>query len=150
LEVRHAIEFHRMNTTKDILVLADPSEPQLTMLEALRNTVNFVVGRSTEAFTELIPDAEIILNWSGTLSVFRELFRRCPALQWVQGGGSAGPRIGPDPIPLTALISYVRAPAREIPPYTDKVVSDKDLGDIHEFLKSLSHPAATKPPLLRR
>src|ERR1051325_8877515 len=54
-----------------------------------------------------------------------------------QGGGSAGPRIGPDPIPLPALIGYVRAPAREMPPYTDKVISDKELGDIYEFLKAL-------------
>lgn len=67
-----------------------------------------------------------------------------------QGGGSAGPRIGPDPIPLPALIGYVRAPAREMPPYTDKVVSDKELGDIYEFLKSLPHPAATKPSLQPR
>jgi mono/diheme cytochrome c family protein len=67
-----------------------------------------------------------------------------------QGGGSAGPRIGPDPVPLPALIGYVRAPAREMPPYTDKVVSDKELGDIYEFLKSLPHPAAAKPPLQLR
>jgi mono/diheme cytochrome c family protein len=67
-----------------------------------------------------------------------------------QGGGSAGPRIGPDPIPLSALITYVREPSREMPPYSDKVVSDKDLTDIYEFLKSLPHPpAASSNPLLR-
>lgn len=66
----------------------------------------------------------------------------CHGLE-AQGGGSAGPRIGPDPVPLSALIGYVRAPAREMPPYSDKVISDKELTDIHEFLKSLSHPPAT-------
>lgn len=67
-----------------------------------------------------------------------------------QGGGSAGPRIGPEPIPLAALIGYVREPAREMPPYSEKVVSDKDLTDIYEFLKSLPHPpVADSNPLLR-
>ncbi len=66
-----------------------------------------------------------------------------------QGGGSAGPRIGPDPIPLSALIAYVREPAREMPPYTDKVVSDKELSDIYAFLKSRPNPpTASSNPLL--
>jgi mono/diheme cytochrome c family protein len=66
-----------------------------------------------------------------------------------QGGGSAGPRIGPDPPPLSALIGYVRAPAREMPPYTDKIISDKELADIFEFLKSLPHPPAAFPESLK-
>jgi mono/diheme cytochrome c family protein len=67
-----------------------------------------------------------------------------------QGGGSAGPRIGPEPIPLAALIGYVREPAREMPPYSEKVISDKDLTDIYEFLKSLPHPPVeSSNPLLR-
>jgi mono/diheme cytochrome c family protein len=67
-----------------------------------------------------------------------------------QGGGAAGPRIGPEPIPLSALIAYVREPAREMPPYGEKIVSDKDLADIYEFLKSLPHPpVASSKPLLR-
>ena len=67
------------------------------------------------------------------------------------GAGLApGPRIGPEPIPLSALIAYVREPAREMPPYSEKVVSDKDLADIYEFLKSLPHPSvASSNPLLR-
>lgn len=72
----------------------------------------------------------------------------CHGLE-AQGGGSAGPRIGPDPIPLAALIGYVRAPAREMPPYTDKVISDKELTDIHEFLKSLPHPLSAPPESLK-
>jgi phosphoglycerate dehydrogenase-like enzyme len=81
-KARHAIEFHAMNAAKNVLVLADPSSPQLTMLGALRDTT-VVVGRSVEAFSERTCDAEIILNWSGTLPTFRELFRQCPALKWV-------------------------------------------------------------------
>ena len=73
----------------------------------------------------------------------------CHGLE-AQGGGSAGPRIGPDPIPLAALIGYVRAPAREMPPYSEKVISDKELTDIHEFLKSLPHPPAVPSESLKQ
>src|SRR5690242_2305410 len=46
-----------------------------------------------------------------------------------QGSLQLGPRLGPDPIPLQALISYVRRPAGEMPPYTEKVISDQELAD---------------------
>jgi cytochrome c553 len=37
-----------------------------------------------------------------------------------------------------------------MPPYTDKVVSDQDLADIHAFLKALRPPAAAATiPLLK-
>jgi mono/diheme cytochrome c family protein len=90
---------------------------------------------------------------SGSVENGRRLYARygcyeCHGLE-AQGGGSAGPRIGPDPVPLSALLAYVREPAREMPPYTDKVVSDKELADIYAFLKSLPHPPpANSNPLL--
>ncbi len=59
-------------------------------------------------------------------------------------GGVAGPRLGPDPIPLPVLIAYVRHPAAQMPPYTSKVVPDSDLADIHAFLASLPKPRDVK------
>ena len=68
-----------------------------------------------------------------------------------QGSTMAGPRIGPDPVPLSVMLTYVRKPTGEMPPYTDKVVSDKDLADIHAFLESLPHPPPVKSiPLLNQ
>src|SRR5262252_7289244 len=52
-----------------------------------------------------------------------------------QGGGYNGPRLAPDPVPFSVLQSYIRHPAGELPPYTEKVVSDKDLADIYAFLR---------------
>jgi phosphoglycerate dehydrogenase-like enzyme len=94
-----------MNAAKNILVLADPSSRQLSMLEALPDTT-FVAGGSLEAFTQSTRDAEIILNWSGILPVFRELFRQCPALKWVhtQSAGlerSLCPELVDSPVILT-------------------------------------------------
>jgi mono/diheme cytochrome c family protein len=61
-----------------------------------------------------------------------------------QGGGYNGPRLAPDPIPFSVLQSYVRHPTGEMPPYTDKVVSDKDLADIYAFLRSEPEPPPVK------
>jgi len=67
-----------------------------------------------------------------------------------QGGGLNGPRLAPNPVPLSVLQSYVRQPQGEMPPYTDKVVSDKDLADIYAFLQSQSQPPGVKTiPILK-
>jgi mono/diheme cytochrome c family protein len=67
-----------------------------------------------------------------------------------QGSSLTGPRLGPNPMSLASLVRYVRKPTGEMPPYTDKVVSDRDLADTHAFLKSLRSPAAAQSiPLLK-
>ena len=64
-------------------------------------------------------------------------------------GGVAGPRIGPNPPPFAGFTAYVRKPANQMPPFTDKVVSDADLADIYAFLRSLPQPRpAREIPLL--
>src|SRR5206468_4036759 len=45
-------------------------------------------------------------------------------------GSSAGARLAPAPMPLTAFARYVRQPRGEMPPYTAKVVTDQELADI--------------------
>jgi len=66
-----------------ILVLSDLDEPQLSMLGGLHETANVVIGNSTEAFEKVAADAEVILNWSGSLSLIREVFLMSPQLHWV-------------------------------------------------------------------
>lgn len=61
-----------------------------------------------------------------------------------QGSTTSGPRLGPDPIPLSSFVWYVRNPTGQMPPYTEKVASDQDLADIHAFLESLPHPPDAK------
>ncbi len=66
-------------------------------------------------------------------------------------GASTGPRIGPPPLSLAFLISYVRHPTGQMPPYTEKVVPDQDLTDIFAYLKSMPQPArASSIPLLNQ
>ena len=67
-----------------------------------------------------------------------------------QGGLATGPRLGPQPISFAGVQRYVRQPTGQMPPYTTKVVSDKDLADIYAFLQSVKQPPAAKDlPLLK-
>jgi len=57
-----------------------------------------------------------------------------------QGGGYTGPRLAPPAPPLAVLLSQVRHPSKDMPPYTTKVVSDQELSDIDVFLQSIPAP----------
>jgi ubiquinol-cytochrome c reductase cytochrome c subunit len=66
-----------------------------------------------------------------------------------QGGGPAGPRIGPPPLQLKAFTAYCRQPRNVMPPYTAKVVSDAEMADIYAFLQTMPKPPALNTiPLL--
>ena len=66
-----------------VLVLANPTEPQLAMLEELPPETGIAVGNSAEAFERSAPDATVIFNWSGSGALLREVFAMCPRIQWV-------------------------------------------------------------------
>jgi mono/diheme cytochrome c family protein len=66
-----------------------------------------------------------------------------------QGALSSGPRIGPSPVALGFFVAYIRHPSGQMPPYTEKVISDAELNDIHQYLKSLPPaPALQGIPIL--
>jgi mono/diheme cytochrome c family protein len=69
-----------------------------------------------------------------------------------QGSTSTGgTRLGPPQIPLSAFISYVREPTGQMPPYTAKAMSNEDLAEIYNFLKSIPPPPPLKSiPLLNQ
>lgn len=65
--------------------------------------------------------------------------------------GGTGPRLGPNPIPFSAFLQYVRHPAGSMPPFTGKVVSDAEFTDIYAFISSLPQPPKAKDiPLLNQ
>jgi phosphoglycerate dehydrogenase-like enzyme len=70
-------------TKLSILVLSAPDEPQLTMLDELRETASVVVGISLQAFEKAAVSADIIFNWSGSLSLIRDVFLLSPRVRWV-------------------------------------------------------------------
>jgi ubiquinol-cytochrome c reductase cytochrome c subunit len=59
-------------------------------------------------------------------------------------GSNAGARLAPKPLPLAALIAYVRKPTGVMPPVTAKVVSDAELADIRAYLETVPAPPDVK------
>ena len=55
---------------------------------------------------------------------------------------AAGPRLGPDPIPFARFAQYVRSPTGEMPPYTEKVLSNQEMADIYAFVQTRPRPPA--------
>jgi ubiquinol-cytochrome c reductase cytochrome c subunit len=104
----------------------------------------------------LISTAFVLLaQTSGNASNGRKLFESYGCYQChgreAQGGLGTGPRLGPKPIGFAAFQSYVRQPTGQMPPYTAKVVSEKDLVHIYAFVQSVKQPPALKDlPLLNR
>jgi phosphoglycerate dehydrogenase-like enzyme len=66
-----------------VVVLADPTEPQLAMLDALPPDTGIAVGNKAEAFERAAPEASIIFNWSGSGALLKDVLRMCPAVRWV-------------------------------------------------------------------
>jgi mono/diheme cytochrome c family protein len=63
-----------------------------------------------------------------------------------QGSPTTGPRLGPSALPYAAFARYVRAPRLQMPPYTEKILSDAELADLYAFVQS--RPKVTTPPAL--
>ena len=68
-----------------------------------------------------------------------------------QGGGIAGPRLGPPPIAYEAFTAQLRHPRAEMPPYEAQILPDKDAADIYAYLQTLPKPKPVKDiPLLNK
>ena len=64
-------------------------------------------------------------------------------------GGITGPKLGPDPLPLESMSAFIRSSNGPMPPYSEKILSDADLADIHAYLSSVPKPPDYKTiPLL--
>jgi phosphoglycerate dehydrogenase-like enzyme len=66
-----------------VVVLANPTEPQLAMLEQLPPETTIAVGDRAEAFERAARDANVIFNWSLSGGLLREVFLMCPKVKWV-------------------------------------------------------------------
>ena len=73
---------HIMNT-HTVLVIADPADPRLAMLAQLPEGTAIAVGAEPEAFENLAPEADAILNWALSNRTLRAIFPRRPRLRWV-------------------------------------------------------------------
>jgi ubiquinol-cytochrome c reductase cytochrome c subunit len=75
----------------------------------------------------------------------------CWSCHGLQGqGGREGPRIAaPVPMAYAAMAGFVRTTSGDMPPYTEKVLSNQEMADIYAFLQSIPAPPDHKTiPLL--
>jgi len=75
----------------------------------------------------------------------------CYECHGLEGQGSTqtgGSRLGPPQIPFSGFVGYVRQPTGQMPPYTQKVISNAQLADIYVFLQSRPEAHAKSIPLL--
>jgi len=89
-----------------LLVLSKPHASYLRLLEQLPDSIHIVVGNQMEMFDSTASKADVLLNCFTPLRLFRDLFLRCPNLNWVHSF-SAGventlfPELIASPVPLT-------------------------------------------------
>jgi ubiquinol-cytochrome c reductase cytochrome c subunit len=61
-----------------------------------------------------------------------------------QGSPITGPKLAPEPMPLEALVSFLRTTNRTMPPYREAVLPTAEIADIHAYLASIPKPADYK------
>jgi ubiquinol-cytochrome c reductase cytochrome c subunit len=67
-----------------------------------------------------------------------------------QGSSQTGAALAPQPIPLDAMIAYVRHPKGQMPDYGETLLSNDEIAKIHAYLASIpANPTADSIPLLR-
>jgi phosphoglycerate dehydrogenase-like enzyme len=89
-----------------ILVLSDPTDRQLAMLEALPDSTSIAVGNHPDAFERLAPEADIIFNWSGGRRLLEQVWGMAPRVAWVHSraagiDGMLFPALVESAVPLT-------------------------------------------------
>jgi mono/diheme cytochrome c family protein len=64
-------------------------------------------------------------------------------------GANTGPKLAPEPLPLDAMMNFVRNSTGLMPAYTATILKDAEFADIHAYLASIPKTADYKTiPLL--
>jgi ubiquinol-cytochrome c reductase cytochrome c subunit len=59
------------------------------------------------------------------------------------GQGGAGAKLAPKPLPEEAFVNFVRTSNRQMPRYSEQILSNEDLADIYAYLETI--PAGPDP-----
>lgn len=66
-----------------VLMLTGPDDEAIPFLAELRGMATIMIGSSAQEFTKAAVDAEIILNWSGSIGLLRDVFQMSRHLIWI-------------------------------------------------------------------
>jgi len=74
----------------------------------------------------------------------------CYTCHGYEAQGVPGRKLAPNPLPYPAFSNFVRTSPGEMPTFTQAVLPDQDLADIHAYLRSKpASPNAANIPLLQ-
>ena len=66
-----------------LLVLTAKEDNHIPLVDELRQKATIVIGDSASNFARHAADAEVILNWSGSIELLRDVFLMSPRLRWI-------------------------------------------------------------------
>lgn len=66
-----------------VLVLANPAEPQLAMLDELQGAATIAIGDTRAACESVAPRAEVILNWRSDALLLEKIWPMAERVRWV-------------------------------------------------------------------
>ena len=67
----------------NVVVLGDPAEPTLKLLDRIGNEVKLTVAKTADGLGESLTDARVLFNWSGPKAEIRNVLERAPKLEWI-------------------------------------------------------------------
>ena len=56
------------------------------------------------------------------------------------GQGGVGPKLAPTPIAYAGFLKYIREPKGQMPPYTNKYLTDQDVANIYAYMLTIPKP----------
>lgn len=89
-----------------VVVLGDPSEPTLKLLDSLGADVDLSISKTADGLGDALAEARVLFNWSGTRAEIVNVLARAPKLEWVHAryaglDGIMSPELQASPVPLT-------------------------------------------------
>ena len=106
-----------------------------------------LAGLSSMPFAQEVPAGDAA---RGFKAFKHHLCDTCHGTVGQGGERGAGPKIAPDVWPYAAFAQQTRKPRLVMIPYSEKTLPEKDLVDMHAYLRTIKNPpAANDVPLLR-
>ncbi|TMJ99002.1 MAG: cytochrome c [Alphaproteobacteria bacterium] len=110
--------------------------------------------RSVRGLVPAVLAAGVLLSCGGAFAASAEkgkaafIQHGCWQCHGMQGQGStAGPKLAPDAMPIETFTAFVRTTNRAMRPYSEAILSNGDLEDIHAYLQTIPKPAESIPLL---
>jgi len=66
-----------------VVVLGDPADPTLRILDRLGAGVELKIAKTADGLGTSLTDAEVLFNWSGSRAEIQAILQRAPRLKWI-------------------------------------------------------------------